>query len=151
VSRTARAASPALWLDLTRRLEAYLTRPADSPFGDVPEAAELGALPVMLDMWALILLRPDGAVFEHNVLNGTVRELGEGGDRWATLRAVARELGLPELAEELLPERPPDAAVCGACAGRGDRELPTVPPLMLPCGECGSLGWVHPSITPRAV
>ncbi|HKG95765.1 MAG TPA: hypothetical protein VKA84_27895 [Gemmatimonadaceae bacterium] len=151
MSRTARTASPALWLDLTRRLDAYRARPDETAFGDLPEAARLGAFPVLYDRWAVVLLRPDGAVFDFDTEDGTVRERGEGVERWMALRRIARRLAVPALLE-LLPERPASALDCGVCGGVGYRAVPAPDggtfvadvetPVPLPCPACGSLGWV---------
>ena len=151
MSRIARTASPALWRELTRRLGEYRAFPAESSFGDMPEAAKLGAFPVLYDLSAVILLRPDGAVFDFDREDGTVRELGEGVERLMALRRIARRLRIPALLE-LLPERPAGAVDCAVCGGVGYREFPTPDggtfvadaetPVPVPCGACGSLGWV---------
>lgn len=146
-----RTASPTLWLELTRRLDAYRARPDEGAFGDLPEAAQLGAFPVLYDLWAIVLLRPDGAVYDFDTQDDSVRELGEGVERWMALRRIARRLALPALLE-LLPERPAGAVDCGTCGGTGYREVSTPDggtfladfetPVPLPCPACGSLGWV---------
>jgi hypothetical protein len=153
VSLAARPASPALWLLLARRLEAYLARPADSAFGDVPEAAQLGALPLMYDIWSLLLLRPDGTLFVIDVETDEVREVPEGPERWAAIHAAARldRDGLPEL-RELLPERVAGVPDCTQCGGRGFEDWLTFDggTNAVPCGGCGSLGWLHPALPTRA-
>src|SRR5262245_32838620 len=99
-----RVASPALWLKLPERLPAYRAHPEDSGFGDLPEAAQLGAFPLLYDLWSLYLLRPDGALFVvSDETNNEAHEVPEGPKRWLVLSIAARDeqLRLPGLRELL--------------------------------------------------
>ena len=147
-----RVPSPPLRLTLQRRADDYRANPQASVFGYVAEAIQLGAFPVLSDLWALVLLRPDGALYviDDEAASPQATELADGPERWWTLSAVARRESLPEL-RDLLPPRPPTSLTCSMCGGTGEITLAPgrAESLITGCNVCHTLGWVE-SVAPPA-
>jgi hypothetical protein len=89
-------------------------------------------------------LAADGEVWDWSVWDDSISRVEDGPGKVLTI-AVAADLR-PELAE-WLPRRPPSAADCLECAGRGWLPFPRLHP-GLRCPQCSGLGWCVPDDCP---
>ena len=103
-------------------------------------AAELRALPILLDMGGCYWLRSDGEIFSS--IWDEPRELRvEGEERIRNLVLFQAVRKFPEL-EPLMPKRPATAQDCDFCRGTGIvNELPPELAKDVLC-FCGGLGWL---------
>jgi hypothetical protein len=110
------------------------------------EACDHGAIALMGTIGTIWMLRPDGTFWEADEDFG--KPLAPLPRELETTAIVAGTERFPWL-KELLPARPPDAADCSFCEGRGQ----FVPTNALPgskgifCSKCQALGWLAPSET----
>lgn len=85
------------------------------------EAARItNALPVYPDWTCVLCITPDGGVLCYDDDSGTISLADE---NWSISAAVFATDKYPELSR-MLPERPPAANDCSACAGVGEFPLP---------------------------
>lgn len=109
---------------------------ARSPENDVPAryARRHGGIPLYGDMGGVLLLRPDGTIWEI-LLDADVATPVTADQRAHALATGIRRY--PWLAE-LLPKIPAGATLCTDCHGEGELQLGTARPF---CGGCHALGW----------
>jgi len=97
------------------------------------EARGHGAIAVSATLGSILMLRPDGSLWDADAeFDRPLMPIEEIWRIPALVWAVER---FPWLAE-LLPSRPPDAPGCATCGGSG--HLGSSPVL---CAACGGLGW----------
>lgn len=101
------------------------------------ESARHGGISLMGTMGAVWLLRPDGTLWDVDDDFG--KPITPLAPEWhvAALRAGTERH--PWLAE-IIPPRPPDAALCGLCGGRGDLS-PNDQSKGIFCPTCYGKGW----------
>lgn len=116
--------------DAIARLTAQTIAAGQEPYRSAAKLAH--GLPVSADIGGTTVITPDGAIFDVALDEDRVRPVTEAKWKRAALAMAARLY--PELAE-LYPQRPRGAVTCDACAGTGVF-------IGLPCGHCGSVGWI---------
>jgi hypothetical protein len=98
----------------------------------VPES---GALPLYVDTWGAIGIRPDGTLVEWS-RDGGGRDVRPVEDRlWVMIALAAAARQYPEL-QELLPSRGPGAVDCEC------RRIPQSVSGLVYCDRCGRTGWL---------
>jgi hypothetical protein len=98
----------------------------------VPEA---GALPLYVDIWGAIGIRPDGTLVEWS-RDGAGRDVRPLEDRlWVMIALAAAARQYPEL-QELLPNRGCGAVDCEC------RRIPRSISGLICCDRCGRTGWL---------
>lgn len=121
--------------DVVRRLSEEAHR--DTRNEHIREAIrKTGGVPVYADMGGILLITPDGDVWQYDPETETVGVEFE--EKWRTLARARAARHFPEL-QHLAPQRPTGAAECSTCGGRG------IIMENLDCGVCFGTGWVQSS------
>ena len=108
------------------------SRPSRAEAFVVPES---GALPLYVDTWGAIGIRPDGTLVEWS-RDGGGRDVRPVEDRlWVMIALAAAARQYPEL-QELLPSRGPGAVDCEC------RTIPRSVSGLIYCDRCGRTGWL---------
>jgi hypothetical protein len=126
---------------ISERIREVLAQGGGFPIDE--EARSHGAIALMGTIGAIWMLRPDGTFWDADADFG--KPLTPLSLELETTAIVAGTERFPWL-KELLPARPPDAADCSLCGGRGVLVPKNAPPGSSGafCPKCQALGWLSP-------
>lgn len=129
--------------ELSQRIEHEIAMLTPKPIGHINyEGVLYRGLPVFGTLGEVWLLRADGSLWKVDSEFGVPLQLLPA--RLRTMALVAGTERYPWL-HELLPSRPPDAAACSVCQGRGKIRLNSANDVGFCdvfCDACGALGWL---------
>lgn len=130
--------------ELKASVEGYLQRVAQDWAGHPAEvgqiAAQVGAIPLLLDAGGFFALRPDGTVVEVGWERPEVAApVSSARLRDVALRAAVKRY--PELAQ-LLPSRESDSVPCPQCGGSGTHPMALAAGIDNLVCWCGGFGWI---------
>ena len=128
---------------IAERVREAIRRGGGTPIDD--EARGHGAIALMGTIGSVLMLRPDGTLWDAD--EDTGRPLTPLPEEWHT-RAIVWGVRRFQWLAELLPARPTDALICTACRGTGSLGNSAVL-----CSQCDGLGWTpsNPALNPTVL